>query len=481
LLGGTGPYELHGGEDSWTIRSVFTYIDLFAGCGGLSLGLRRAGGHHVLAVEKSPMASETYYRNLISDSEEDWARHSGSSLDIQVEGQLVVGPVDSLLNRPDILRKLRNLEVDLVAGGPPCQGFSLAGRRNHDDPRNRLAWEFLDFVKLVQPKFVLIENVVGMDTKFRNGAQTSPFKDLKSALRELGYEPHGLLLNAVHFGAPQSRPRMMIIGKRVGGVPVATSIADDDLWKSRFVDELGAEAPSALRPIPTVTSTNAPNLGEAISDLGAPSFVPLRASAHASYKDQMGTASLWPPLKEKPSPHNLTLRSHRDSTKELFRLLQILTKLGALTSARHARQHDFSPDTVEDLTKKLPAEAFPVRSPDGALEFQSARQLIDFAKEHLTRKHSQTVLDWDKPSRTVVTIPDDYVHPKEPRTFSVRELARLQGFPDSFVFHGKVTTGGTSRRVDVPQYTQVGNAVSPFVSLALGRMIDQALRTDTPA
>jgi DNA (cytosine-5)-methyltransferase 1 len=478
MLGDSCPLELHGGGDSWTIRSVFTYIDLFAGCGGLSLGLRRAGGRHVLAVEKSPMASETYYRNLISDSEEGWARHKASSLEAQVEAQLVVGPVDSLLNRPDILSRLRDLKVDLVAGGPPCQGFSLAGRRNHDDPRNRLAWEFLDFVKLVRPKYVLIENVVGMDTKFRNGAHTSPFKNLKAALRELGYEPHGLLLNSMHFGAPQSRPRMMIIGKRVGGESVADSVSDDGLWKSRFLDELEAGALPPLRPIPTVTSTSAPNLGEAISDLGDPSFAPLRASVHASYESQMGTASLWPPLKEKSSRHNLALRAHRESTKQLFRLLQILTKLEALTFARHARQHEFSLETVQALRTKLPDEAFPVKSPDGVLEFESAGQLIDFAKEHLTRKHSQTVLDWDKPSRTVVTIPDDYVHPKEPRTFSVRELARLQGFPDSFVFHGKVTTGGTSRRADVPQYTQVGNAVSPFVSLALGRMVDRALRME---
>jgi len=95
--------------------------------------------------------------------------------------------------------------------------------------------------------------------------------------------------------------------------------------------------------------------------------------------------------------------------------------------------------------------------------------------ESSTRKHSQKVLAWDEPARTVVTLPDDYVHPKEPRVFTVRELARFQGFPDSFEYLGPETTGAHRRKFEVPQYSQVGNAVSPWLGLAIGKMIRRVL------
>jgi len=85
-----------------------------------------------------------------------------------------------------------------------------------------------------------------------------------------------------------------------------------------------------------------------------------------------------------------------------------------------------------------------------------------------TRKHSQQVLDPQKPSPTVLTIPDDLVHPDEDRVMTVRELARLQSFPDWFEFRGKMTTGGTQRKTEVPRYTQVGNAVPPLLAKAIG-------------
>jgi DNA (cytosine-5)-methyltransferase 1 len=453
---------------------VFTYIDLFAGCGGLSLGLQRAGGKHVLAVEKSPMAAETYFRNLIADSASAWERHRDSDLDIQVKGQLVVKPLEDLLNRPDLLSDIKAMEIDLVAGGPPCQGFSLAGRRRHDDPRNRLAWEFLDFVSATQPKFVVIENVLGIDAKFRDGALTSPFESLKQALVQRGYSSQGVLLNAVHYGAPQSRPRMMIIAVRDEVKEAFSTQVSAQLWKSKFADEI--ENPSALSLVPTPTQLTNQQLtvGDAIADLGLEFHDPKSQTRHSMYIREMKSASRWG-LGKKPTLSNTDLRQHRDSTKQLFRLLQILTKQGTLQLARRARQSDFQAADVTALLAKMEPTGFPVVSPDRLQSVSDKNDLIDLIKRRLTLKHSQTVLDWHKPSRTVVTIPDDYIHPLEPRTFSVRELARLQGFPDSFVFHGKVTTGGTSRRTDVPQYTQVGNAVSPYVALAIGAMINAIL------
>jgi DNA (cytosine-5)-methyltransferase 1 len=101
--------------------------------------------------------------------------------------------------------------------------------------------------------------------------------------------------------------------------------------------------------------------------------------------------------------------------------------------------------------------------------------LVDLAYSLATKKHSQKVLAWRAPARTVVTLPDDYVHPLEPRIFTVREMARFQGFPDQFEFLGKETTGSDRRRFEVPQYSQVGNAVSPWLALAVGRMMRRIL------
>jgi DNA (cytosine-5)-methyltransferase 1 len=92
-----------------------------------------------------------------------------------------------------------------------------------------------------------------------------------------------------------------------------------------------------------------------------------------------------------------------------------------------------------------------------------------------TRKHSQKVVDKNKPAPTVVTLPDDYVHPTEPRVMTVRELARFQSFPDWFEFRSKETTGGRRRKFEVPQYTQVGNAVPPLMAQAIGELLVKLL------
>ena len=138
------------------------YIDLFAGCGGLSLGVEQAGGELVLAVEKSDMASRTFYHNLVADASDirEWMRHVDSSIREQASSKVVVRELSALLAEEAVMEQLSAEGIDLVVGGPPCQGFSLAGRRNPEDARNKLPWEYLQFVEKVQPKAVVIENVV---------------------------------------------------------------------------------------------------------------------------------------------------------------------------------------------------------------------------------------------------------------------------------------------------------------------------------
>ena len=151
-------------KEKSTQRSIVsTCIDLFAGCGGLSLGLKGAGWEGVFAIERDPMAFETLSNNLLKDdapyrSFAKWPEW------LQKTNQDIVTILSDDKHREN-LRKLRGT-ITLMAGGPPCQGFSVGGRRDGADERNNLVFQMLDMVHLVQPRVVLIENVEGIARKF---------------------------------------------------------------------------------------------------------------------------------------------------------------------------------------------------------------------------------------------------------------------------------------------------------------------------
>ena len=160
------------------------FLDLFAGCGGLSLGLQNAGLELVAAVERSPMAAETHFKNFHIGAgkwdQELWRSVLKSaeferSHALQVELGTVVADVSKLFKDEKAMAKLaeRDRVPDVIVGGPPCQGFSMAGRRNPRDRRNQLPWAFLDFVERLNPKAVVIENVAGINMAFvsRGGVQ----------------------------------------------------------------------------------------------------------------------------------------------------------------------------------------------------------------------------------------------------------------------------------------------------------------------
>lgn len=140
---------------------IFTHIDLFAGCGGISLGLYNAGWRGIFAIEKSKMAFETLKHNLADKKcHFDWPKW----LPVTEHDMF-----DILQRSRHELRKLRG-RVDLVAGGPPCQGFSLAGKRNEHDERNRLSDSYVRFISIVKPHMVFFENVPGFAVAFRNAS-----------------------------------------------------------------------------------------------------------------------------------------------------------------------------------------------------------------------------------------------------------------------------------------------------------------------
>lgn len=448
------------------------YIDLFAGCGGLSLGIEQAGGELVLAVEKSDMAARTFYHNLVGDASDVsvWMRHVNSPVREQAAARVVVRELSALLSDEEVMNEVAAEGIDLVVGGPPCQGFSLAGRRNPEDARNKLPWEYLQFVEKVQPKAVVIENVVGMNQRFSEDLESS-FVQLQQALRETapGYEVQGVQVNAMHYGAPQHRPRLMIIGLRADIAAAKGIETEGALWRSGFADEVGT-VPS-LAPQPTITRTSLRTVRHAVADLndGAADRGNNEYLADLKHKEDICR------LPRSGRVLNHVTRKHAPKTMQRFRLYQYLSAEGLDQKVvSKVASLPFSDAQLYAKTQ-LAGATMPAQSPDGSRLANNLEELVDLVIELGTKKHSQKVLGWDMPARTVVTLPDDYVHPEKPRIFTVRELARFQGFPDTFEFLGKETTGAQRRRVEVPQYSQVGNAVSPWLSNAVGRKIAEVI------
>lgn len=189
-----------------------TCIDLFAGCGGLSLGLKEAGWTGIFAIERDPMAFETLSNNFLVQNA-PYASFDKWPSWLSKTNHDIVELLRNESNRAHLL-SLRG-SVTMMAGGPPCQGFSVGGRRDGADERNDLVYQMLDMVDLVRPRIVLIENVEGIARRFvaRPGEErTSVADSVIKQLAELGYTSILNVVDASRFGVPQSRRRVVILG-----------------------------------------------------------------------------------------------------------------------------------------------------------------------------------------------------------------------------------------------------------------------------
>jgi DNA (cytosine-5)-methyltransferase 1 len=478
-------------------------IDLFAGAGGLTLGLESAGFSSVLAVEHSPMAAETYFRNFVRDDLDEWRAHLRRRLVDQVGAGIAVRPTAEVLDEFAAVEKATGSQpgdLDLLAGGPPCQGFSLAGLRNPADVRNRLPYEFLEFVRRLAPKLVLIENVAGIGASFSRMPGQSPLEQLRDALELTGpgYVSQILEVNARHFGVAQHRPRIMIVGLRIDvagafGRDTGTGDLQGLLATARWSSNNLELAPPLLAPA-RVMGGSPPSVADILGDLTSTGYRfhrreeydGLEAAAALRFSDVLRPRTKLNGLMT-AMPPNHTLRAHAPRTALRFKLHLALARYGVppdifQTGIRH--QHDLKAamKSVEGTLDEHEV-SLPLTMPDGSRILDTAtgedlgqRRALSYAiLELATRKHSQRALKAHQPSPTVMSLPDDFVHYAEPRTLTVREMARIQSFPDSFIFHSKETTGSHRRRVEVPQYTQVGNAVPPLLARAVGRHLMRVL------
>jgi DNA (cytosine-5)-methyltransferase 1 len=405
------------------------FIDLFAGCGGLSLGLMQAGWNGMFAVERDAIAFETLKFNLVDNDGSCPHKYEWPSW-------LEKGPIEISHFIKEHGKELSNFKgkVDLLAGGPPCQGFSMAGRRKSNDPRNGLFKHYVEIVKVLEPSFLLLENVKGISVAFRkpaqggeeNGQATKPFSErIKGDLENAGYQVFTKLIRAVDVGVPQFRPRYIMLAIRRDLLLAKLNFDPFHDFENRRREFLEAKGLPVGRPV-TVRQAisdleiNGSKLIECIDSSG---FKQIKyAHPRTTYQRLLhgnlnGTA-----------PNSLRLANHREDTKKRFKQIISTCRQGVQMSATDRERFGL-------------------------------------------KKHCLVPLDGDQPSHTLTTLPDDFIHYSEPRIMTVREYARLQSFPDWYEFRGKYTTGGERRLKECPRYTQAGNAVPPFLAEFVGDLI----------
>lgn len=388
----------------------YKFIDLFAGCGGLSEGFYREGFKALLHLEIDAAACKTLSTRM---------KYYGYS-EKEIEDAIMCDDItrDGLIG--DMKNRIHE-PVDIIIGGPPCQAFSSVGRAQSpdgmsNDPRNYLFEYYVQILNHFKPKMFMFENVKGLLTAKPKGVKIF---DLMMKKMQKTYhivsKPDVILLNAADYGVPQIRERVIIIGIRKD-IPMKPEEVYKRIQKTHFSDGTGS-AYVTVR--------------EAIGDLPK-----LQAGEGQEVIDYCVTESneFLDKMKSKEGKlYNHVARRHNDKDRERYRIL----------SANNWQ--------LKDLQETRP-------------------DLIHHDPKHFGNRY--TVQEYDKPGRTVVAhLYKDgnlFIHPdsEQARTFTVREAARIQSFPDDFIFEGSRTD----------QYKQVGNAVPPLMAEAVAKAMREVLR-----
>jgi len=341
--------------------------EICSGAGGMGEGLRLAGFNVKFANEINNQAAMTYMYN-----------HPSTKMSIK----------DMRCLKAKEIIDVTGENVRLLAAGLPCQGFSTAGERKINDPRNELFRSFLRIVNEIEPEFFLIENVVGI-LSFNNGKTIA---EIEKVSNEMGYFVSKRVFNASSFGVPQNRNRVFILGCKKGKHDI------------QYMH---------------VKNTKPVTVWDAISDLAF-----LKSGERSS-------KYLGPPLTQ----YQLQTRK---KSKILYNH----------ESPKHGNK------TIERFSALRQGES-----------------IGDLPISMRTKKRSMFRLKAFAPARTLTTLPDDFVHYSQDRVLTVREMARIQSFPDNYVFLGSRSTGGLNRKKDCPQYSQVGNSIPPLLAKSVGEWI----------
>lgn len=376
----------------------YTLIDLFAGCGGLSLGMEQAGFTSIFFNEIEPVFASTYLynRNL-------------------TEGHYFIGDINELNNRLSEFTYIwEALEdgVDIVCGGPPCQGFSMANRqRVIDDPRNILYKAYLKFLSNVRPKFFVMENVKGMANKI-----DEILDNFKEYLGE-EYKCDFRLLKAQDFGVPQNRERLILIGNRVGIDPQQIFENIDKRKRKPFVLK------DALIGLPHLEARKLKNQGN-LEDIVT----------------------------------GLTERDFEYTENDFYHFINGKRKIDKL----YNHKNRYNNDRDIEIYRRLPQGANSLH--------ESIKDIMPYSKRNNIFKDKYYKLDETQICKTITSHMkfdcNMYIHPWESRGLSPREAARIQTFPDDYIIKGAQNQW----------YAQVGNAVPVKLAAAIGQSIMEFLK-----
>lgn len=367
-------------------------VSLFSGAGGMSLGFRDAGLQPDFAADINTDACATYEANLGRKSH---------NLDL---GAADTGRLH------DLLSPFRGCMA--VVGGPPCQGFSTAGSRRGNDPRNHLVFNYLNVVDLLRPRWFLFENVEGILT---SGGGRS-LHDLTACFIQRGYTVRIEKMNFAAFGLPQSRKRVLIMGNRIGlrfNFPAETHSFSAGKHKSLTLMPFNPSFAEAVRDLPLASAKDVELTYER---------APTSAFAMALRGD------------------TATVRHHNAAPSALERERYALLRPG---------------QTMKDLPEDAWHPSYRARA------FRRVADGTPTEKRGGAPAGVRRLVATDSAPTITSAASREFIHPTEDRPLTLRESARLQAFPDGFTF-----TGGQSSKA-----TQIGNAVPPPAAAMFAQML----------
>jgi len=400
-----------------------TVIDLFAGAGGFGLGFKLAGYNVTFSLEIDKWAADT----------------------LQINNPKMTVIQDDIRNyqTPDEIYDICKCIPDIIIGGPPCQGFSIAGpaKKDSKDPRNSLFKDFARWVECLQPKVFIMENVKGLLSR-RNMNRERVINIISKTFLNLGYQVEIWTLNAAEYGVPQARKRVFIVGNRVGIERFNPPRKTHSLFSNKQNPlQMAIFENHSLNLPPAIT------LWEVISDL--PELEAGQGDEEQPYTSPPFTDyQVWA-RGEQNILYNHVAMNHSKRLVERF---------------KHISWGESSAD--------VPPEHMPrTRSGNGKISKRAYDQ-------NNRRLHPY------KPSHTIAaSFYANFVHPFQHRNITAREGARIQSFPDSYKFMGKKTVvshkllhrEGRIREKHLCQYNQIGNAVPPLLAKSIGKHLKEVL------
>lgn len=416
-------------------------LDLFSGAGGISEGFRQAGYRIIGASEIDPDAAATFALNF-------------------PEAEIVLGDIRSSAVSEKVSELA--LRADVIVGGPPCQAFSQV--RNHariiDDPRNALYREFIQVVRRAMPKAFLVENVTGID---QMGVREQILSDLS-----LNGEYHvsAQIVDAADFGIPQTRKRLIFFGLHQSLCVPPPSLRGSGAMESIALVRFAGPQRSTYQVVVQETIM-AERILERLTDPADASIVGAAQAISDLCGLPIGNRADELPYEAMPEPQSAYQKAMRDGNGELLTNVQVPrinddTRL-RLKSIPEGGNHRDLPEDL--LDRYLTGQRWGQDNGSGRL---SRRHFYAYRRLH------PEIWAW-----TLNTKADSVYHYRHPRSLSVREFARLQSFPDRFVFTTDAQSGPISGRHDGgpahSRYRQVGNAVPPLLARAAAEALARSL------